>query len=196
MCAAYTFPRQPISKPGIALQRRDEAILKDLKSLQGFHVRESITADALKPFDEQQRSWCEAVIEEIDALDEISFAALRKSAPLVMTQLEQDAAADQETPESYVAQFKNGLADFVLDLCAWCRKQLDEAEKRPPMLQQAKLLRRCRLVLPEEQLAVFSRYQTALDNQTIKLLRAFREAQDWRLKNLEGAAAVANSGPA
>lgn len=30
-----------------------------------------------------------------------------------------------------------------------------------------------------------ARYQTTLDNQLYKALRAFREAQEWRLKTLE-----------
>ena len=35
-------------------------------------------------------------------------------------------------------------------------------------------------------LEVFSRYQTTLDNQLYKSLRALRDAQEWRLKTIEG----------
>jgi len=32
---------------------------------------------------------------------------------------------------------------------------------------------------------LFTRYQTTLDNQLYKALRAFRDAQEWRLKTLD-----------
>jgi len=53
------------------------------------------------------------------------------------------------------------------------------------VLAIAEQVRARRLVLPDEALEVFSRYQTTLDNQLYKALRALREAQEWRLKTLE-----------
>ena len=41
-------------------------------------------------------------------------------------------------------------------------------------------------MLPERALMLFTRYQTTLDNQIYKALRALREAQEWRLKTIEG----------
>jgi len=75
-------------------------------------------------------------------------------------------------------------------LAQWCREQLREAEARPHALALAEEVRAKRLVLAAETLEVMSRYQTTLDNQLFKLLRALRDAQDWRLKTLEGNAAV------
>ena len=54
-------------------------------------------------------------------------------------------------------------------------------QRTPPQEQ----LREQWLVLPWDQLETFTRYQTTLDNQLIKMLRAFREAQECRLKTLE-----------
>ena len=40
-------------------------------------------------------------------------------------------------------------------------------------------------MLPAGTLEILSRYQTTLDNQLYKALRALREAQEWRLKTIE-----------
>ena len=61
------------------------------------------------------------------------------------------------------------------------------------MLALAEQVRTQRLVLPEDALVLLSRYQTTLDNQLFKLLRALREAQEWRLKTIEAAPATAPS---
>jgi hypothetical protein len=42
--------------------------------------------------------------------------------------------------------------------------------------------------LPNDAIEIFSRYQTTLDNQLYKALRALREAQEWRLKTLDAKA--------
>ena len=49
----------------------------------------------------------------------------------------------------------------------------------------AEHVRAKRLVLPKDTLELLSRYQTTLDNQLYKALRALRDAQDWRLKTIE-----------
>ena len=67
----------------------------------------------------------------------------------------------------------------------WCREQLLSAEARPKILALAEQVRAKRLVLPTDVLEVLARYQTTLDNQLYKALRALREAQEWRLMTLD-----------
>ena len=45
-------------------------------------------------------------------------------------------------------------------------------------------MRAKRLVLPNDTLEIISRYQTTLDNQLFKTLKALRDAQEWRLETL------------
>jgi hypothetical protein len=68
----------------------------------------------------------------------------------------------------------------LIELVQWCRTELSAGERRPEILALADQLRASRLVLPLRQLEVIARYQTTLDNQLYKALRALREAQDWR----------------
>ena len=74
------------------------------------------------------------------------------------------------------------------------REQLRQAEERPTVLALAEQVRAKRLVLPAETLEVLTRYQTTLDNQLIRLLKALRQAQAWRLRTLEGAKDVMRLG--
>lgn len=127
--------------------------------------------------------WCRAVADEIEALGEISLEALPKSAPLVWGQLESDA--EDSNPADHVRGFQDGLTGYVGELLDWCRAELNKAERRPQLLALADQVRAKRLVLAADDLELFARYQTTLDNQLYKTLRALREAQEWRLKTLE-----------
>jgi len=128
-------------------------------------------------------------LEEIQALEEldfeIKFNTLPKAAPLLFAQLKSDAEDDGEDIEAYLRAYDNGLSGYARDIARWCREELCKAEKRPHVLALADQLRTKRLVLPPETLALLTRYQTTLDNQLYKALRAFRETQEWRLKTLD-----------
>ncbi len=169
----------------LALQRRDDEILDRLRSLHDWGERDDITEKCLEPFDAELTAWCQAVLDEVDALEDYTLDELEKAAPHAWAQLKGDADEDNETPEQYLSGSENGLSEFLADLCGWCRRQLDAADKRPQLLEFVRQLRDRGLVLPSAQLDVMSRYQTTLDNQLYKALRAYREAQEWRLKTLD-----------
>ena len=131
---------------------------------------------------------CHAVIAEIELLEQIEPESLPKIAPTVFEQLQSDAEEDGENVEAFLAAHKNGLTGFVAELLNWCHEQLYEAQQRPRLHRLAEDFKATRSILAPDALDVFSRYQTTLDNQIIKGLRALREAQEWRLKTLEVAA--------
>lgn len=153
----------------------------------GFGAR--LEEEDLQPFDAEQAEWCRKVLEEVEALEELGFEielqTLSKAVPFIFKQLKSDAEEDGDDIEEHLKHYENGLSGYVEGLAEWCREELDKAEKRPGVLALAEQLRAKRLVLPAEQLELFSRYQTTLDNQLYKALRAFREAEEWRLKTLD-----------
>ena len=169
----------------LSLERRDKEILDGLRRLHDYVERDKITAKCLEPFDAELVTWCRAVLDEVDTLEEYTLVELEKAAPRAWGQLKREADEDDETPDAYLSGSENGLAEFLADLCQWCRCQLDVAEKRPQLLDFVDKLRERGLVLPSAQLDVMARYQTTLDNQLYKALRAYREAQEWRLNTLE-----------
>ena len=135
-------------------------------------------------------SRCTTVIDEIDRLEKINLKTINKNAPHIYGQLKSDAEDDYDDPAAYLEEHEGGATSYVAELYIYCRKQIEEASKRPYILALAEEVRAKRLVLPPETLAVFSRYQTTLDNQIYKALKALRESQTWRLKTLEASPSI------
>ena len=147
-----------------------------------------IKPEELAPFDADRETWCRSVLAEIDELEEIDLGSISSKAPLVHAQLVDDA--DGEAAETYLAGHKGGLTSYVAELLLWCQKELRRADARPQLLAIAEQVRAKRVVLPPDSLELLARYQSTLDNQLYKALKALREAQEWRLKTLEAVAAA------
>ena len=137
----------------------------------------------LEPFDVHRETWCKTAMAEIETLEEIDLRSLKAAAPTVYDQLLTDA--DGVTAEKFLAGHSGGLTGYIAGLAEWCRKELREAETRPKLLAMAEKVRARASVLPAGTLEILSRYQTTLDNQLYKAMRALREAQEWRLKTIE-----------
>jgi hypothetical protein len=71
------------------------------------------------------------------------------------------------------------VGDFYLKLTRWATDQLDEWNEKLPAI-----VSRDRLCVPNES-DKLSRYQSSLDNELYKAMRALRQAQSWRLDVLE-----------
>jgi hypothetical protein len=162
------------------------AVSKELGRGYGHELKEN----DIERFDRDRVTWCNQVVSEIGKLQQIDLASLPTLAPLVFEQLKSDAEEDHEAIEALLAAQAGGLTGFVDHLLMWCKEQLAEAEKRPRLVALAKQVRARRLILPDDMLEVFSRYQTTLDNQLYKALRALRDAQEWRLKTLDHPAPI------
>jgi len=170
------------------LARQPQKIASGVSSELGLGFGAELKEDDLAPYDADEADWCEKVLEEIEALEEldfeIEFKTLPKAVPLLFAQLKSDAEDDGDI-EAYLKDYDKGLSGYASDIARWCREELRKAEKRPHVLALADQLRAKRLVLPPEALELFTRYQTTLDNQLYKALRAFRDTQEWRLKTLD-----------
>jgi hypothetical protein len=164
----------------LGLTHQPNQIAKAVSSeLRGGDVK----PDDLVPFDADHARWCQDVVAEIEAADEIDLRSLQQRAPLIYAQLLTDA--DDEDLATFTAAHDGGLTGYMGELLLYCRKKLREAEARPRLLAIAAQVRSKRLMLPADALELLARYQSSLDNQMFKLLRALRDAQEWRLKTLE-----------
>lgn len=172
----------------LALARQPVKVAKDVSAELGRGYGAEIKPDDLTAYDQERVQWCRGVMAEIEGLEEIDLRSINSKAPLVYAQLVSDA--EEEPPETFLADRKGGLTAFIAELMGWCRQQLREAEARPHILSVANQVRAKRLVLPADTLELLARYQTTLDNQLYKALRALRESQEWRLKTLEATAAT------
>jgi hypothetical protein len=114
------------------------------------------------------------------------LAVCREPGTTCVEQLQSDVSEAEQTQEAFVGSHKGGLTGYLAELLLWCRGKLKEADERPHVLELAKHVMAKRLVLPADSLELMSRYQSTLDNQLYKALRALRDAQEWRLRTLEG----------
>lgn len=177
----------------LALQRQARALARDASSFRGAGLGRDVDEDELQPFDEERADWCQAAVTEIEELDEITVTTLRSHAPYVWQQLRDDAKDDHETPEALLETHDDGATGYVMELYSWCKQELKKAAERPKLLALADQLKQKRLVLPLDQMQLFARYQTTLDNQLYKALQALRDAQEWRMKSLETVAHPSSS---
>ena len=171
------------------LARQPQKIASGVSTELGLGFGSELNGDDLTPYDVEQADWCEKVLEEIASLEEldfeIEFNTLPKAAPLFFAQLKSDAEDDRDDIAAYLKDCDDGLSGYAREIAQWCRSELQKAKNRPNVLALADQLRAKRLVLPPETLALFTRYQTTLDNQLYKALRAIRVTQEWRLKTLD-----------
>ncbi|MGE0766242.1 MAG: hypothetical protein AB7L90_07230 [Hyphomicrobiaceae bacterium] len=167
----------------ITLAREAVPTAKSVSTELGRGYSSEIKLADLQPFSADREAWCKTAMAEIEALEEIDLRSLEASAPTVYDQLLTDA--DGDTAEKFLAGHTGGLTGYIAELTIWCRKELREAETRPKLLAITEQVRARASVLPAGTLEVLSRYQTTLDNQLFKALRALREAQEWRLKTIE-----------
>lgn len=176
----------------INLEQRPAEIAKAANRLCEPGLTPNISPDNLGPFDDDRAAWCRSILREAEALGEIRPDTLEVKAPLIHAQLMRDAEEEGEHPDRHLESFEHGVTSYVGELVQWCQSELKAAEMRPRLLELVEQLKIKRLVLPLEQLEVLARYQTTLDNQLYKALRAFREAQEWRMKTMDS---VANEPP-
>lgn len=169
--AAISLSREPVPTAQAASQELRRSYSSEVKP------------EHLQPFDAERETWCRAALAELNLLEVIDLPSLETLAPTVYDQLLTDAEGDP--PEKFLAGHTGGVNGYIGELMRWCRKELRDAEARPHLLALADQVRTRASVLPVGTLEILSRYQTTLDNQLYKALRALREAQEWRLKTLE-----------
>lgn len=143
----------------------------------------------LQPSDKDQLDqveWCRSVIAEVCAADELNLNNLSTVAPLIFEQLAKDAEADEESIEEHVAHY--GLDKYINDLIIWCQEEttkLDQKMARQPMVTTLAEMAKDKLTIPWQKLDVLTKYQTTLDNQLYKAMKALRDEQSWRMESLD-----------
>ncbi len=162
----------------LSIDGRPEEISNSLDAMQNGPFTFGSRLDDLKPFDQNQKAWCEAVLAEFRALQELDLKQIEINAPSIYGQIERDAG--NQAIDEFIAEYEGRIEGYVGELVRWCRRELHRAQQRPKLLALADQLRRKKLILPLDQLEIIARYQTTLDNQLYKALRALRDAQGWR----------------
>lgn len=145
---------------------------------------EDAKLDELKPLskDEQETlGWCRDFLKEYAALDDEALysenlARLKKEAPIMFEELEQQA---EELPlEAYTnEQLREGADNLV----AWSKKQLSNNIRREKIRDVAAQV----LISASAPVnnGLLARYSAGLDNELYRAIEALRKQQEFRLKN-------------
>ena len=154
----------------------------------GKYSPDALKAEDLEPPDPETMVWCKGVITEAEQFAEHTLDQLQAQTSLLFAQLVEDAESEDLTPAEYLDSVTS-LDDFIDDLVAWCRSELKKADR---VEQITSLVPTAidKLTCPMVKSDLLAKYQTTLDNQTYKALKALREAQEWRLKTLDDAPAI------
>jgi len=169
----------------LALAAQPRRIADDVSRELDLGLSNRLSEDDLVPFDSAHAEWCDSVVEEYEQLGEFEVSAVERKAPVIYRQLLADAEQEDVTIEEYLNLCDRGLRGYLAELFHWCRRELEAAQQRPRILELAEHCKARNLVLPVHTLQLFARYQTTLDNQLFKALRALRDAQEWRMKQAE-----------
>lgn len=170
---------------GLALAAQPRRIADDVSRELDLALTNRLSEDEFVPFDPTHAQWCETVIEEYEQLGVCEVSAVERKAPVIYRQLLADAEQEDVTMVEYLNLCDRGLRGYLAELLHWCRPELEAARQRLKILELAAHCKARNLVLPVQTLQLFARYQTTLDNQLFKALRALRETQEWRMKQAE-----------
>jgi hypothetical protein len=163
----------------LSLSLRGPFIADAVSKEMDLNYLAKLSEEDLSPFDKCRLKWNQTILKEYEALEVLDIESLSQNAPLIFEQLQSDA--EPESIEKHLKSYQGGLSGYLDELMGWCRKQIADAEKRSEILAIAETVRSRNQILPHNKLELFARYQTMLDNQLFKALRALRQAQTWRL---------------
>ena len=155
---------------------------------------QSISKYDLTEIDQEHYRWCQSIYKEFkritDAKDTIdiltNMGRLKKYAPTVYKNLQEDAKEDQQTIDEYLKEYDDPI-DYFTNLISYCQDEIRQAKQRPLVLEIAQTVRNKRAILQLGELRdALAKYQVMLDNELYKAIKALRETQVWRLGALNG----------
>ncbi len=164
-------------------------IASGVSNALGLYGERALKPENLEGMSQEQLDqikWCREAIAEHAAAPALNLSNLQKEAPLLFKQLSDDADADGETIDEHLAN--TTLEHYLRDLVSWCwteAARLERLVKLQPAITLIADQVQQKLKIPWGRLDTLTKYQTALDNQTYKAMKALREAQEWRLKTIE-----------
>ena len=175
----------------IELEINPQRIISEVTSSMGLsgYGSQQIEPEDLQPLRDElsaRLDWCKAVIAQYTEAGSLNLDTLSKAAPLIQAQLMQDAEADEESIQEHLAH--SSFDEYISDLIQWCYTEVAKLEKkieRQPTVAALSERAKDKLAIPWQKLDVLTKYQTTLDNQLYKAVKALREEQTWRLNSLD-----------
>jgi hypothetical protein len=162
--------------------RKPSQICKEVSLELDKDWSNTISESELHPYDKKQEVWCRDVMKEYQSLSEFRLISLTEKAPLILQFLVDEADSEHKSIADYLAPYGDKTPEALMELIKWCQMELKKADQSSKIQSAVRQVQNRKSVLPEKYLELMARYQTSLDNQLYKAMKALRESQEWRLK--------------
>ncbi|MDA0995218.1 MAG: hypothetical protein O3A13_16525 [Proteobacteria bacterium] len=173
----------------IAMAANPQRIARDIEyEMSRTSVVDSddmFSSDPKLPPDPVQLKWVRDVVVELHETDSLNPDNLQRAAPLSYQQLVSEAESEDESITEFLAG--TGLQGYLHGLKSWCGKELRNAE-----LWDEQYPTRCAITdrvkdslnIAWSKLETLTKYQTTLDGQLYKAMKALHDAQQWRAQSI------------
>ncbi|WP_153954664.1 hypothetical protein [Cupriavidus necator] len=182
----------------IELGRRLDAITnrQQIESALGMTYPNKVSDDDLTLSQEVSNEYlssCSNMVGEFPHLDRQALSAndlghLEQTAPTLYQALLCEAEDAGAPPLKFIQAYKGGLLAWTDEVASGCRVEVATIRRAAVIAEVAALVQSSHSAPIQQEL--ISKYQTALDNELYRAIRALREAQEWRLKTLDDSAAA------
>ena len=140
-----------------------------------------------EPVDQAHLDWCQETLTLLQSLDpeQLELADGAPEVRILVEKLNNSIAAMGPPGVADAVAQCGGLPNYLRELAAWCRTQLERAQQRMQLRAVAALVRDEYSIIASEQRERLGKYQVQLDNELSKNLKTLRERQAWRMQSLE-----------
>lgn len=167
----------------------------------GMTFPQQLAEDALRPAhpdDAAAIDYCRDLYGQFigvwDALSAGDVERLAEDGPLLFGALKRDADVKGMGIKDFLQLYDGGLFAWAKQTSLKCAAEISAHARRHVILEVAALVKVQQSAPIQQEL--IGRYQTALDNELYRAIRALREAQEWRLNTLDVVAGIPNPKPA
>jgi len=148
----------------------------------------TITENDFEPTNKSHLDWLTAAASELLELNitKIKYTLdLKESAPVSYKKLQDDARSTGLSVTSYLTQRKINITQYLVGLKDYCIKEIDKIQRKPLIMQIAQWVQMRESISFGEIERLFSRYQTSLDSELYKAMKALQEQQKSRRETKE-----------
>jgi hypothetical protein len=176
----------------LSIQTQAKHIAKGVtQAMYDFPYLDPISEEDLEPVDQVYQQWCAQILTELENLDAVGINGwrdLQKLAPSIYEELQHDARQEggNITVTDYLNLQEIGITEYLEQLRGIYSAELEKLNQKPLIQQMAKWVQAKDSITFGETERLFSRYQTSLDNELYKALKALREQQKFRMSTIDG----------
>lgn len=184
----------------IELRSRPKSVAADASELlYGAFSTHKVEPEDLSEPDMEQIEVSREILSEFRALPTDgawNWREFEDIAPRIYAELLEDAEIEGLPVDEYLGEFAGGLYAYLASVSQRHRSELRKCETFPVIAELANWVIAKKVVIEGQFGDTLARYQSTLDNQLYKALKALREAQQWRLNSLDGSLEKGSKSPA